>query len=242
MSSAPLSIVVSGVGGQGTVLSAKLLAECALAGGAYVRSAETIGMAQRGGIVLGHVRIVFPYEGAGSDTDKAGGLGSSGKLRSARADQLACLSPLVPLGRADLLIGFEPGETLRTYRYCKPGASVITATNPLVPPTAAVKKVKYDGKAQLAVLEQQAAEGRIAHLVQIESSAVIAEIGFDKALNVVLLGAALGVLKESDSPYAPLLSYKAMQNTIQATVKERFVELNLKALEMGYNIINHSMV
>jgi len=215
MSNAPLNIVVCGVGGQGTVLSKTLLAECALAGGAFVRSAETIGMAQRGGIVLGHVRIMLP----GGETDSS-----------------SLSSPLVPLGTAQLLIGFEPVEALRAYRYCCPSAYVVTATEPLVPPTAAVQKLEYNGKTQLAALKREAAEGRIAQLVFVDNRAVMAALGFDKALNVVLLGAALGLLEGNNSPFSSLLSYDAMQSVIKTSVKSQFVELNLRALEMGYQL------
>ena len=52
-----LNILLTGVGGQGTVLAAKVLAQAALEKGWQVRTAETIGMAQRGGNVVSHVRI-----------------------------------------------------------------------------------------------------------------------------------------------------------------------------------------
>jgi len=105
-----------------------------------------------------------------------------------------------------------------------------------MPPTAAVQKLSYNGKAQMDALKLEAAEGRIGRLVFVDNSAVMAELGFDKALNVVLLGAALGVLADSNSPYSSLLSFDAMQSVIKTTVKQRFVELNLKALELGYRL------
>ena len=51
------NILVCGIGGQGTVLAAKLLDQAAIHAGLSVHSAETIGMAQRGGSVTSHVRI-----------------------------------------------------------------------------------------------------------------------------------------------------------------------------------------
>ena len=51
------NILLCGVGGQGTVLASKLLAAAAEKMGDTVHSAETIGMAQRGGPVTSHVRI-----------------------------------------------------------------------------------------------------------------------------------------------------------------------------------------
>lgn len=54
-------ILVCGVGGQGTVLASKLIASAYMAKGETVHSAETIGMAQRGGSVTSHVRIGEAY-------------------------------------------------------------------------------------------------------------------------------------------------------------------------------------
>ena len=52
-----MNILLAGVGGQGTVLASKLLAQAAMEQGWKARTAETIGMAQRGGCVVSHVRI-----------------------------------------------------------------------------------------------------------------------------------------------------------------------------------------
>ncbi|MCL2339870.1 MAG: 2-oxoacid:acceptor oxidoreductase family protein, partial [Actinomycetia bacterium] len=55
-----MNIVIVGVGGQGTILASKLLAQAAISEGLMVRTAETIGMAQRGGSVLGYLKIFSP--------------------------------------------------------------------------------------------------------------------------------------------------------------------------------------
>ena len=93
-----LNILLTGVGGQGTVLAAKVLAQAALEKGWQVRTAETIGMAQRGGNVVSHVRI-----------------GNKGEQVHA---------PLVSRGTADLIIAFEPAEAARVLslrgRWCSP--------------------------------------------------------------------------------------------------------------------------
>lgn len=208
-----LNIIVSGVGGQGTVLAGKLLAQCALNQGLFVRSAETIGMAQRGGSVLGHVRI------------------------SASPSQEAPHSPLVPQGQAQLLIGFEPAETLRAYSFCGPDALVISAIKPLVSSLASLQRLAYDGKAQLAVLEAEQARGCIASLILVDNDAVMTKLAFEKGLNVVLLGAALASLEKGKLPYAAILSYDAMYATIQKSVAQRFITPNLRALEIGYQLL-----
>lgn len=99
------NIVLCGVGGQGTVLASKLLAAAAMSKDIPVMSAETIGMAQRGGSVFSHLRM--------------------GKN---------LYSPMIKTGTADLIIGFEPGETVRMLPYLKEHgrlSSVTTQSNQL---------------------------------------------------------------------------------------------------------------
>lgn len=118
-------IMICGVGGQGTVLASKLIAASAMDEGNVVHSAETIGMAQRGGPVTSHVRI-------GEDA----------------------FSPLIPIGGADLLIAFEPSEAVRNLRYLKKDGFVIVNRVPVKPTTLGGSK-GYDGKAEIAYLQSK---------------------------------------------------------------------------------------
>ena len=93
------------MGGQGTVLASKLLAQCAINRGLGARTAETIGMAQRGGCVVSHVRIG------------------------------ASASPLIPEHTADLILAFEPAEAVRCLRYLKPSGAVVTNSRAIKPVT-----------------------------------------------------------------------------------------------------------
>ncbi|MDR1713290.1 MAG: indolepyruvate oxidoreductase subunit beta [Coriobacteriales bacterium] len=190
-----LDIVVAGVGGQGTVLASKLLAQAALQQGLPVRTAETIGMAQRGGSVLGHVRI---------------------------GESIA--SPLVPLSAADLIIGFEPGETVRSLPYLRPGGNVVTAIKVVEPVTATLSEQPYDGSAELAYLRELATSGSISQLIEVDGEAATAYLGSSKVLNVVLLGAASAILP------AGLISLAALEQAIETLVKPQFIELNKRAL------------
>ncbi len=77
-------IVVAGVGGQGTLLASRLLADAAIKAGLSVKIGETYGMAQRGGPVMGHIQI-------------------GGEVNN----------PQIRKGEADVLVGFEPAEAVR---------------------------------------------------------------------------------------------------------------------------------
>ncbi len=103
------NILICGVGGQGTVLAAKVLSQAALSSGQKVFSAETIGMAQRGGSVVSHVRI-------GENI----------------------FSPLIPQGQADLIIAFEASEAVRNIAYLKDGGMVIVNRKIVQPVTASL--------------------------------------------------------------------------------------------------------
>ena len=118
-------IMICGVGGQGTVLASKIIAASAMDEGYTVHSAETIGMAQRGGPVTSHVRI-------GDDA----------------------FSPLIPIGGADLLIAFEPSEAVRNLKYLKKDGFVIVNSVPMKP-TSLGSSEGYDGKAEIEYVKSK---------------------------------------------------------------------------------------
>jgi indolepyruvate ferredoxin oxidoreductase beta subunit len=120
------NLIVAGVGGQGTVLAAKLVARAAMDAGYSVRTSETIGMAQRGGSVVSHVRI--------SDAPIA--------------------SPLMPPGSADALLGFEPGEAVRCLPFLKPGGAIVVNAHTVAPVAAALTRTEYSGSAMIDYLRK----------------------------------------------------------------------------------------
>lgn len=119
-------ILICGVGGQGTVLASKIIAAAAMEEGSPVHSAETIGMAQRGGSVTSHVRI-------------------GGEV----------YSPLIPFGGADMLLAFEPGEAVRNLRYLKKGGIAVVNTSAVKPVTESLKETGYDGSEMTAYLKEK---------------------------------------------------------------------------------------
>lgn len=119
-------IMICGVGGQGTVLASKITAAAAMEEKNRVHSAETIGMAQRGGSVTSHVRI-------GEDA----------------------YSPLIPLKSADLLLAFEPSEAVRNLKYLKNDGLAIVNTVPAKPVTDSLIKSSYDPDSMISYLKQK---------------------------------------------------------------------------------------
>ena len=109
-------IMICGVGGQGTVLASRIIAASAMEEGYDVHSAETIGMAQRGGSVTSHVRIGEAY------------------------------APLIPHGSAQLMLAFEPAEAVRNLCYMAKDDTVVVNTAATKPVTASLTGSGYDGK------------------------------------------------------------------------------------------------
>lgn len=183
------NILLCGVGGQGTVLASKLIAAAAMKKGLSVMSAETIGMAQRGGSVFSHIRI---------------------------GDNLH--SPMIATGTADILIGFEPGETVRMLPYLKKDGQVIVSSHAIIPVTAVLSNGSYDPEAMLAYLKQT-----VAHLLVIDTEEACLTLGSSKILNILLLGAAIesGALGLTESE---------IKDAIRERLPERFHELNFQAL------------
>nr|WP_075576715.1 indolepyruvate oxidoreductase subunit beta [Olsenella timonensis] len=123
------NVILAGVGGQGAVLASKLLARAAMGRGLPVKTAETIGMAQRGGSVFSHVRM---GEGV--------------------------RSPLVGRGRADAIVAFEPAEAVRQLPFLRPGGMVVTSDAPVIPASASTGGPAYDLPAIMSYLRERVGE------------------------------------------------------------------------------------
>lgn len=158
-----LNIMITGVGGQGTVLAAQLLAQAAETRNWRVRTAETIGMAQRGGSVVSHVRL-------------------------ANQDEPRIDAPLIAHGEADLIIAFEPAEAVRCLGYLRPGGALVSATSSVQPVTAALSRDAYSSKPALEYLRQT-----VPNCLLVDDTALIKQIGSSKALNVALLASAVAI-------------------------------------------------
>lgn len=220
-----IDILLAGVGGQGTVLAAKVLAQAAQSKGWQVRTAETIGMAQRGGNVTSHVRM-----------------GSNGE---------AVYSPLITPGTADMVIALEPGEAARALPYLAPGGVLVTATTAIQPVTAALASQLYRAGDVVAALanslqaeasREQAAETvattsqdtnapgvegyPVPLFIPVDDEALVREAGAGsrKSLNMVLLAVAVA---QGRVP----LTVDELKDAVRACVKPQFVSMNLAAID-----------
>lgn len=117
-------IIIAGVGGQGTLLASRIISTAAEARGLFLRTSETIGMAQRGGSVSSHVRI-----------------------------DAKNLSPVIPERHADILVGFELAEAARQIAKLARDAAGIINMDCVVPTNVALKQGKYLADEYLTLLK-----------------------------------------------------------------------------------------
>ncbi|MBQ9221793.1 indolepyruvate oxidoreductase subunit beta [Succinivibrio sp.] len=189
------NILICGVGGQGTVLSSRILASAFMSEGHTVHSAETIGMAQRGGSVVSHVRV---------------------------GDEV--FSPLIPKGRADLILAFEPGEAAGCLKYLTANGSVILNSHPIPPVTVSLKGGSYNEKGIFTFLSSQ----KIRHAT-VSSDELIKKFGSVKYFNILILGVASGMDVLG-------VSAQSIESQIEKLVKEKFVAINKEVFNAGYEI------
>lgn len=185
-------LVFIGVGGQGNLLASRLVGEAAMSMGMPCVVSEIHGMAQRGGIVESAVLL-------GDVT-----------------------SPIVSNAEADVLISFEPLETLRSMAKCNKDTVVITNTHPLPPFTVSVGQGTYPEVDQSLDLIKKKAKKVIA----LDGNAIADEVGNPLALNMVMLGALIG------SGTIPI-GAEDMKKVLSTSTKKAFLESNLKAFDMG---------
>jgi indolepyruvate ferredoxin oxidoreductase beta subunit len=131
-------------------------------------------------------------------------------------------SPTIQYGQADVVMAFEQAEGLRAVDWLKEDGVMITSTTRLVPAiVTSNKKLSYPKDAIGQIRK------RGANLIAIEADKIAAELGNPRLVNTILLGAL--------SNYLPF-DQSVWDEVIKAKVKERFIEVNLKALARGREI------
>ncbi len=133
-------------------------------------------------------------------------------------------STIISDGEADVFVSFEPSEALRALNKCNPKTVVITNLSPLPPFTVTIGKGVYPDLEEAQALIRS----KTARLIAFDAVALANEAGNVMAVNMVLLGALIqtGVLP---------LSAENVKKAISTRTKKAFVDINLKAFELGFN-------
>jgi indolepyruvate ferredoxin oxidoreductase beta subunit len=132
-------------------------------------------------------------------------------------------SSIISDGEADVLLGFEPVETYRAMRKCSADSVVVSNTAPVIPYAVAVGRVPYPNVDKLFDFIR----GCVKKLMTINAQALAEQAGAVLAANIVMLGALArsGVLP---------IPREDFEKTIRTKTKEKFVETNLRAFELGF--------
>lgn len=188
------NIVITGVGGQGILTAANLLGWAALREGYKVRVGEVHGMSQRFGSVISYVRFGENVYGA-----------------------------MVPEGKADVIISFEPVEALRYINYLKEGGLVFTNSRPIQPVQVSMGLAEYPSHEEIKKIVEEKFNSRY---LSFDAENVAKEAGNVIATNVVLIGA---LTQTPDFPLDP----EVIKDVIKVSVPKKAIDLNMKAFDLG---------
>ncbi|NLB52210.1 MAG: indolepyruvate oxidoreductase subunit beta [Syntrophomonadaceae bacterium] len=195
----PLNIIICGVGGQGNILATELLASALVEKGYYATVGETYGASQRGGSVMSHVRISASTE----------------------------YGVLIPLGQADIIVSFEPTDTLRVARdYANKSTLILTDSRPNYPLGVLIGEASYPSMdAIVAELEKLSGQVQV-----IEATNLAVEAGNSQAANILLMGALTAL------PSVPI-DVADYNKVLEQRFSGKALELNLKVFKIGYEQI-----
>jgi indolepyruvate ferredoxin oxidoreductase beta subunit len=193
------NLIITGVGGQGNVLSSQLIGQALVSKGYFVTIGETYGASQRGGSVMSHVRI------------------------SPRKQ----LSPLIPKGKADVVVALEPVEGLRILTlYGNPETVTIANTRPIYPVDVTSGQEKYQDREEI----EKALANLSRRVYSIPATEKAMQMGSPILGNMIMIGALL------ELNLLPL-SAGEFQETLANHFDEKRLKINLEALEEGRKVV-----
>jgi indolepyruvate ferredoxin oxidoreductase beta subunit len=200
------NILLSGVGGQGLMLLSAVLGEAAVSAKVSVVTQEQHGLAQRSGSISAHVRLGEAY------------------------------SPMIPYGRADMIIAMEAMEALRYIEYLKKDGSIVMNGRVMHPVIETSKLVDRRRENLQYVTVDQVLEQlqKVTGSVEvIDANSVALEAGNPRTENIVLLGAASRV---NGFPF----SRDQLLEAVKKIVPERTIKANIKAFSLGEHTLSHT--
>lgn len=191
------SIMLVGVGGQGTILASKLLTTGLMEAGYDVKMSEIHGMSQRGGSVSSQVRY----------------------------SENNVYSPVIEIGGADMIVSFEKMEALRYLKYLKPEGQIVVNNFRLNSVSTLVGKFEY----KEAEIDK---ELKKLHANIIDAAKEAQNLGNIKVMNLILLGSLVKSMNLDNIDW---------EGIIRKNVKEKFVDLNIKAFHVGMKLLESDL-
>lgn len=191
----PLNLIVCGVGGQGNILISRMIGRILTRNGYLLTIGETFGAAQRGGPVFSSLRI----------------------------SRKQYYGPLIPEGKAHVILSLEPMETLRILTtYGNPQVKTVTNSHPIYPVGVLSKRLVYPNLETIKEAIQRLSKA--SSFVNATEMAI--DLGSPIASNIIMLGALVG------TKTIPL-GERDVEEEIKTTFPSSKIQLNLEALKMG---------
>jgi len=189
------NVYIAGVGGQGVVRTSIIIGLACFKKGVNVVMSEIHGMAQRGGSVPAEMKIGDAY------------------------------SPIIEKGGADLLISFEPAESLRAMGKLSKDTVAVINTQPIIPVTVALGTSVYlDPKIYIDELKS-----KLKRVVVLDAESMAREAGNILSLNMVMLGAS------SATPGFPV-EKEFLVAAMKENLPAKAIDANLRAFDMGFEL------
>jgi len=193
------NIMFAGVGGQGLMLLSAILGKAAVDSGFKVMTGEQHGLSQRQGSIYVHFRVGEP------------------------------ISPLIPYGKADMMIAMEASEALRYVEYLKEGGVVIMS-NRIMPAVTETEKVALDKEKKKRYLKVEDIVKKLEEvtkrLILLDSLDLAIQAGNARTENSVLIGATAAC---EDFP----IPAEDVRKALLALVPPKTIEANSKAFDLG---------
>jgi indolepyruvate ferredoxin oxidoreductase beta subunit len=200
ISADPLNLIICGVGGQGNILLSGMVGGAYLKKGSFVTIGETFGAAQRGGAVFSSVRISKKRE----------------------------YGPLMPEGKAHLILGLEPLETLRmVQKYANPGTVCISNVYPVVPAGVSANREDYPDMDEL----KKAVSTLCKKVWFVDATSIALDLKAPIAMNIVMVGALLGTGQLT-------LTVDDIKAELRDNLPPDRLELNYEALARGMKAVS----
>lgn len=168
--------------------------------------------------VIGNVALNRSYDVKMSEVHGMAQRGGSVITNVKLADSV--YSPIIERQEADIILAFEQLEALRWINYLKPGGRMIINYQQITPIPVIIGKADYPDK----IIEK--IENNYENVISIDALSIAKECGTTKAVNTVLIGLMASLLDIEKDDWI---------RSIKEMVPDRFVDMNLKAFEEGYN-------
>ena len=135
-------------------------------------------------------------------------------------------SPVISDGEVDILMAFEPLEALRAVRKCSASSLVICNTSPVAPFSVSSGRDHYPEVSDM----MRTISSQVSNLIAYDARALAREAGSELSVNIVMLGT---LMRHAKMPF----NEEVVKEVINTRTKKSFLEINLKAFELGFEVV-----